>query len=94
MPPRKRAQSAPQAESEPAVEHTTTAEETGGHAEDAKLAADAPVESEAPKDEQDGPERSDLQAADLPCAECMPNGWPEGAFAVGCTHGTWVRENS
>lgn len=42
---------------------------------------------------QDGPapERSDLQTVDRPCEECHPRGWPEGAYAVGCTHGTWVR---
>lgn len=43
-------------------------------------------------DDEDEPERSDLQAVDQPHEECFPNGWPEGAFSVGCTHGTWVRK--
>ena len=40
------------------------------------------------------PERSDLQAADTPCTECFPNGWPAQAYSVGCAHGTWVRETT
>ncbi|MFJ8345027.1 hypothetical protein ACIQ9J_01360 [Streptomyces sp. NPDC094153] len=70
-------------------------------AEDIKAAPGAPADpedeqqkSEDPKDDQGGPERSDLQAVERPCPECMPNGWPEGAFAVGCTHGTWIRDNT
>ncbi|MEU5596692.1 hypothetical protein [Streptomyces sp. NPDC020298] len=38
--------------------------------------------------------RSDLQTVDRPCEECFPNGWPQQAFSVGCTHGTWIRDNS
>ncbi|WP_439947169.1 hypothetical protein [Streptomyces sp. BBFR109] len=45
----------------------------------------------APDDEQEPRERSDLQDAERPCGECFPNGWPEGAFSVGCTHGTYIR---
>lgn len=35
--------------------------------------------------------KSDLQEVEQPCAQCFPNGWPEGAFSVGCEHGTWIR---
>ncbi|MFI8535335.1 hypothetical protein ACIGMX_34460 [Streptomyces aquilus] len=45
-----------------------------------------------PKPDDVVPERSDLQNVDQPCKECCPNGWPENAFSVGCTHGTWVRK--
>jgi hypothetical protein len=38
------------------------------------------------------PERSDLQAVENPCPNCFPNGWPEGSFAVGCEHGSWIRD--
>lgn len=37
------------------------------------------------------PSKSDLQEVEQPCAQCFPNGWPEGAFSVGCEHGTWIR---
>ncbi|MEV7034632.1 hypothetical protein AB0N99_30925 [Streptomyces sp. NPDC093272] len=103
MPPRKRAASAPKAdpEQEPAVIEAdeeappneadgSTAELVPGDPEDAD--ADEEQEPKAGEPEGDEPERSDLQTAEQPCAECCPNGWPEGAFSVGCTHGTWVRK--
>jgi len=94
MPPRKRAASAPK--TEPAQEPETleaadTADTAGGDA--------AAEPDEAPADDSadqtpDAPkaERGDVQAAGKPCQECFPNGWPEGAFSVGCTHGTYVRK--
>jgi hypothetical protein len=53
-----------------------------------------PDDKTAAPDNDKKPERSDLQKADQPCPDCMPNGWPEGAFSVGCTHGTWVRDSA
>jgi hypothetical protein len=32
------------------------------------------------------------QAADAPCTECFPGGWPADATSVGCGHGTWGRD--
>ena len=100
MPPRKRASSAPKEEPEqellaPETENDEQADATGGP--DAREPQDsddtgADDESAANADDGEKPERSDLQTAERPCEECMPNGWPEGAFSVGCTHGTWVRE--
>jgi hypothetical protein len=29
---------------------------------------------------------------ELPCPECFPLGWPDGATSAGCHHGTWLRE--
>ncbi|MFF7142241.1 hypothetical protein ACFZB5_13465 [Streptomyces nodosus] len=84
MPPRKRtaAESPAKASQEPAPAEPQSEEQ--------QPAAD----NVEPKDEQGTPELSDLQAVDRPCPKCMPNGWPEGAFSVGCTHGTWLRDNT
>lgn len=41
-----------------------------------------------PTQETPGPDDN----APLPCTECLPGGWPDGASAVGCTHGTWTRD--
>ena len=68
-----------------------------------KRAQSAPKTDEEtlePVDEQTGPEvgaetepeRSDLQTVGLPCSDCFPGGWPEGSFAVGCEHGSWIRD--
>jgi len=94
MPPRKRAASAPK--TEPAQEpETLEAADTAG--DDAAAEPDeAPANGSADPTPPDAPkpERSDVQAADKPCQECFPNGWPEveGAFSVGCTHGTYIRK--
>lgn len=108
MPPRKRAASAPKEEpaKEPETLETEGGQQAELSDEDAASEAEAAVEPQDSDDPgtdgptapaQDGeteaaPERSELQEADQPCSECMPNGWPEGAFSVGCTHGTWVRK--
>jgi hypothetical protein len=94
MPPRKRAASAPK--DEPEQEPLTPDASTGTEPDEAQT-ADAADEAPADTDQNDGggdAERSDLQTADQPCPECLPNGWPEGAFSVGCTHGTWVRDQA
>ncbi|MGW2920418.1 hypothetical protein ACWDBF_21505 [Streptomyces angustmyceticus] len=64
-----------------------------GAAENDAPTDDAPKAEDEPQEEPDGPTKSDLQSVDQPCTECMPNGWPEGAFSVGCTHGTWIRKH-
>lgn len=93
MPPRKRAASAPAEEPEPETAAPETETEADGqqaeHSDDSATPTDGGGDQ---KPDEDGPERSDLQTVEQPCQECMPNGWPEGAYAVGCTHGTWVRE--
>ncbi|MGW4042949.1 hypothetical protein [Streptomyces sp. NPDC004721] len=70
---------------------------TAQEGDDASASAEKPKAEEPtpadPKDDE-SPSRSDLQTVERPCLECMPNGWPEGAFSVGCTHGTWVRKNT
>lgn len=99
MPPRSRKTAQPETETEEAAV-----------AETAEDAADTLPEAPAEPQESDGPgspgdevaapdgektpERSDLQKTEQPCPECMPNGWPDGAFSVGCTHGTWVRDHA
>jgi len=103
MPPRKRAASAPKTETEqePLAPETET---DGQEAEVSDETAAAPADNDGDQapddaneqddsgDKDDAPERSDLQTADQPCTECMPNGWPEGAYSVGCTHGTYIRK--
>lgn len=93
MPPRKRAASAPKAEPEqeplaPESEAEPEQADAGDSAEETP--EEAPGATKPAEDE--APERSDLQTAEQPHEECFPNGWPEGAFSVGCTHGTWVRK--
>ncbi|MFF7411661.1 hypothetical protein [Streptomyces lydicus] len=51
-----------------------------------------PDEPKVPEDDDTPPETPTVQAGDQPCVACMPNGWPEGATAVGCTHGNWTRD--
>lgn|GEM_PF-2914358 len=76
---------------------TPVSDDSAGPADDS--AAQAPADdgdqqpSEDDEDDEDDPELelSDLQTVDLPCTECCPNGWPEGAFSVGCIHGTYIR---
>lgn len=96
MPPRKRAASAPKAdpEQEPLASESEDGDEQAEAATDdsPEQAPDGSDGAQKPDDGDVTPERSDLQTADLPCQECMPNGWPEGAFSVGCTHGTYVRK--
>jgi hypothetical protein len=41
----------------------------------------APAMKAAPKAKAEQP----------PCPECMPEGWPETATAMGCEHGNWER---
>ncbi|WP_329143435.1 hypothetical protein OIU91_05920 [Streptomyces sp. NBC_01456] len=90
MPPRKRTAAKPEEADDQQV--------TGGpEAEEQPDDSDTPLESAVAEgspepEESDGPAKSGLQTADQPCSECMPNGWPEGAFSVGCTHGTWIRK--
>jgi hypothetical protein len=103
MPPRKRAASAPKAEPEQEPLAPETEDEAAGRQADAdshepaeETADPTPTdgggqEPDSAKDE-DNAARNDLQAADKPCGECFPNGWPEGIFSVGCTHGTYIRE--
>jgi hypothetical protein len=97
MPPRKRTPSAPKTEAAPEQEPLVSEGEADDQPSDAD-ADDATEAEQAPGDDKsdDGkaPERSDLQTVDKPCEECLPNGWPEGAFSVGCTHGTWVRDQA
>lgn len=89
MPPRKRAESAPKPDPDetiaPAAEEGS---EPDGPQEPQNSGTGEPTA--APPDP--GPERSDLQTVNTPCAKCFPNGWPAQAYAVGCTHGTWQRE--
>ena len=78
MPPRKRAVTEAETTEKPQI-----------------LEAEQP-ENEVPNepDADGGPELGDLQAAEQPCPECVPNGWPDGAFSVGCVHGTWTRDSA
>jgi hypothetical protein len=102
MPPRKRAASAPKEEPEqellaPETENDEQADATGGpDAREPQDSDDTGAGDESAANAGDGekPERSDLQTVDQPHEECFPNGWPEGAYSVGCTHGTWVREQN
>lgn len=83
MPPRKRAQSAPKTEPEPT-------DETLPENDDSATPDDAPT---APSgDAETKPARSDLETVEQPCPDCFPGGWPDQAFAVGCTHGSWQRD--
>lgn len=86
MPPRKRAASAPKAE--PGQEPLAPEDEADGQQ------ADAATDESTPDSDDAAAPAGDLQAVDKPHEECFPNGWPEGAFSVGCTHGTWVRDNT
>jgi len=105
MPPRKRAASAPKSEPEQEPLAPETEDEATGQQADADshepasphADGDQEPDDEGSKDDKgDEPERSELQAADKPCGECFPNGWPdlEGTFSVGCTHGTYTRKQS
>jgi hypothetical protein len=94
MPPRKRAETKP-------AERQETAPEAETLPDDAAPAPATPEAEEAPNADAATPDApgddakaSDVQTVDRPCEECMPNGWPEGAFAVGCEHGTWRRTNT
>lgn len=103
MPPRKRAASKPVATEE---HQTADTPETGDQltaapddgAPDEPTSEEAPdTEANAPSDPLDAessgnPEVPPAQAGDQPCSECMPNGWPVGATAVGCIHGNWTRD--
>jgi hypothetical protein len=96
MPPRKRAASAPndEPEQEPLAPEADASTEPDDDTEVSAPAADATDEVPADTDDADQDDeaaRSDLQTVGQPCQECFPNGWPEGAFSVGCTHGTYVR---
>lgn len=104
MPPRKRAAAAPKTTEAPgadtappepappaAGDETETAQPpatNGPGTADADLPPEETTAAEPPAP----PARSDLKDVEQPCAECFPNGWPEQAFSVGCTHGTWIRE--
>ncbi len=92
MPPRKRAASAAEATEEPQAPEV---EQPEIEAPD-EPAADGPPSEETVPDAEgaDTPALSDLQEVEQPCPECVPNGWPEGAFSVGCIHGTWVRDSA
>jgi hypothetical protein len=98
MPPRKRAASAPKDETEQELQTPET--ETAAEGQQAELEAapagdstePAPAGDGGDQDAADEPERSELREAEMPCGECFPNGWPEGAFSVGCIHGTYVRK--
>lgn len=72
MPPRKRAETRPDAD-EP-----TPAEETQAPQSDDEQPAAATRKPRKP-------------AAEPPCPECFPAGWPDAATSVGCGHGTWNR---
>ncbi|MFE2712216.1 hypothetical protein ACFXKI_09560 [Streptomyces mirabilis] len=89
MPPRKRAASAAEATEveQPETEAPEQPDADGAASDETETTPDTPdTEGDAP--------RSDLQTVEQPCPECVPNGWPEGAFSIGCTHGTWIRDNS
>lgn len=95
MPPRKRAASKPEATEDQQTPEAPEMEEqpAGGETPPATSgSADTNDESDDGDTPTESPAKSDLQEADQPCTECMPNGWPEGAFSVGCTHGTWIRK--
>lgn len=104
MPPRKRAESAPKPDPDEAT--APASEEEGAALEPESDGPRVPQDSDddgtgettaAPPDEtapEPGPELGDLQEVEQPCPECVPNGWPEGAFSVGCIHGTWIRDSA
>lgn len=83
MPPRKRAESKPAEPVEPQLGEDPAAPEAAAAEEPPPASPDS-----------DKPKKSDLQAAEQPCPICIPNGWVEGAFSMGCEHGTWVRDNA
>jgi hypothetical protein len=83
MPPRKRTQNP---SNDGHAESPTLDGETGQDpADDSSEQPDTPSEKPTPA-------RSDLQHVQQPCPECFPSGWPDQASAVGCTHGTFVRD--
>lgn len=88
MPPRKRTASAAEAP------EASESEQPESGAPDQPDADDEAAADAAETEGDDGPARSDLQKVEQPCPECVPNGWPDGAFSVGCTHGTWVRDSA
>lgn len=52
---------------------------------------DTTPETDTPETEPeqaDGPKRG---RPPKPCTDCFPDGWPAGAAAVGCEHGSWQR---
>lgn len=57
----------------------------------AEPAPEAQVLDETPKIEQPEP-KPHKPAQERPCPLCFPDGWPQGATAVGCEHGHWARE--
>lgn len=103
MPPRKRAASAPKPDPNGCVVEPATEDDGDGTSEvpvepqdsdDTGASTDSASAPAPDGDEEPGPERSDLQSVEAPCAECFPNGWPAQGYAVGCTHGTWTRETT
>jgi hypothetical protein len=97
MPPRKR-NTAATTPAEREEEPVATEDEGKGQQADEASADDSPKptpdDDKTPAPDGEKPARGDLQTVEQPCAECFPNGWPEDAFSVGCTHGTWVRDNA
>lgn len=83
MPPRKRAETKPD---EPDLPVSETPPE-----DPAAPTPEEPSREAATKDE---PKKSDLQTVEQPCPICIPNGWVDGAFSMGCEHGTWVRDSA
>ena len=85
MPPRKRAQSAPKTDSDAELLADDATEQEDSGAEGST--APAP-----PDDTEDKPKRGSRRHSDQPCTTCFPEGWPDGAIAVGCEHGSWTRD--
>lgn len=90
MPPRKRTEPKPvepeqtlvDAPQDPSADPTDESDDTISDPNDEPHAASA----------DPAPTKSDLQAVEQPCTTCFPTGWPDGAFSVGCEHGTWMRD--
>jgi hypothetical protein len=61
-------------------------------ADEAPQTAAAESAEEQPQTEAPAPRKPRKPAADPPCPNCFPGGWPEEATSAGCGHGTWNRD--
>lgn len=104
MPARKTAQTRPPKAAEPNPESDASSSPdsaadpvaaTGAEVQGAPVDDDANVTgadaSDHGADDGDQPPADD-SAADPPCTDCFPGGWPGDSTSVGCHHGTWNRE--
>jgi len=97
MPPRKRAAAAPQdgpATGAPEETPTPQADSAAGELGPDEGGSTTPDADTGPGDEEQHGDSKPPEPSDVPCPTHFPNGWPDGATAVGCEDGTWVRQPS